>query len=213
MSDTTIIYRELHLKNIKNITLLIIYAIFIFYFLINGEALFEEWDSNWTWTTVIYLVGVSLFLSAQDKLPKELSCPLSKSIIGFLASFLLVTTLFIILRDTGYYFTGVVSLPIKEIVPTFFFQLVVVVCSEEIIFRGVIFRFLYQFHWLFAIVLSAVLFSLFHLAKYQGNAGAFTTAFLMGMILAWCTKRWNIGVAIGIHFAWNAFVYGVTTLI
>jgi membrane protease YdiL (CAAX protease family) len=125
----------------------------------------------------------------------------------------LATVLFIILLDTGYYFSGVIPLPVKEILPTLIFQLVIVVCSEEIIFRGVIFRFLYQFHWLLAILLSALLFSLFHFAVYQGSINALLTAFLMGVVFAWCTKRWNIGVALGLHFAWNIFCIGITALI
>ena len=58
-------------KKIRNVTVLILYAIFAFWFLINGESLFPEWDSSWTYSTLIYLIGVSIFLSIQEKLPKD----------------------------------------------------------------------------------------------------------------------------------------------
>ena len=212
MKHVELVYRELNLRNVKNVTLLVLYAIVAFYFLINGSSVFSEWNSSWTWSTIIYMLGVSIFLGIQERLPEELESSLLHSAIGFLASFLLVTSLFLILYDAGILFTDVNPMPLKAIPATIIYQLVVVVCSEEIIFRGVIFRFLYQFHWLVAVFGSAVLFSLFHLAVYEGSLGALSTAFLMGIILAWCVKRWNLGVAIGIHAAWNLFVLGVTVL-
>lgn len=206
------IVREINLRNLRNVTLLTVYAIISFFFLVNGETIFDGWSQTWTWTTIIYLLGVSIFLGIHEKLPKDLEVPLVKHLIGFIISFLLVTILFYILSDLGILFGNIPSLPHQLLVSTAIFQLVIVVTSEEIIFRGVIFRFLYQFHWIIAVIISALLFSLFHFAVYQGNIGAFVIAFIMGMILALCVQRWNLGVAIGIHFAWNAFVVGITAL-
>ena len=212
MADTQVV-REINLRNLKKISLLLIYAIIAFYFLVNGEGTFDEWGTSWTWTTIIYILGVSIFLSVQEKLPKELEAPIVKSAIGFLASFLLCTILFIVVKDTGVYFVNVQPLPIKQILPILVFQLCIVVISEEIIFRGVVFGYFYkQFNWIIGMFVSAIAFSLFHLAVYQGSIGALMTAFLMGLIFAYCVHRWNIGVAIGIHFAWNAFVLGATVL-
>jgi len=205
--------KEINLGNLKKLSLLLVYAIVAFYFLVNGEGTFEEWDASWTWTTIIYVLGVSIFLSIQEKLPKELESPIIKSIIGFLASFLLATILFTVVKDAGVYFVNVTPLPISQILPILVFQLCIVVISEEIIFRGVIFGYFFsQFNLIVGILVSATAFSLFHLAVYQGSIGALMTAFLMGLLFAYCVKIWNIGVAIGIHFAWNAFVIGATVL-
>jgi membrane protease YdiL (CAAX protease family) len=212
MSKVDLIYREINLRNLRNVTLLTIYAIISFFFLVNGEAIFDYWSSSWTWTTIIYLLGVSIFLGIQEKLPQDLQVPITKQLIGFLICFLLTTILFYILSDMGILFGDIPPLPSRLLLPTALFQLVIVVTSEEIIFRGVIYRFLHQFNWVVAVLLSAFLFSLFHFAVYQGNIGAFIIAFVMGIILALCVQRWNLGVAIGLHFAWNAYIIGITAL-
>jgi len=216
MQNTQYIYRELKLDNIKKIGLLLLYALFVFYFLINGSALFQEWNDSWTYTTLIYLSGVSIFLvvSILEKSFQEFEKPLVQHIIGFLSSFLLVTALFLVLYDLGVYFQSVNPMPVGRIPAVMVYQLVVVVASEEIIFRGVVYRFFTKyFHWIIGVLVSALAFSLFHLAVYEGSLGALFTAFLMGLVLAWSVKRWNLGVAFGIHFAWNCFVLGVTVLI
>jgi len=215
-TNTKYVIHEFNLHNIKRITLLLIYVIFAFYFLINGPGLFSEWDQSWTWNTVIYLSGVSLFLivSVMERLPEEFETPLLEHSIGFMASFMGVTLLFWVLYDLGVYFTGVHPMPVDRVIPTIVFQLVIVVASEEIIFRGVIFQYFTKyFHWVIGMIVSAVAFSLFHLAVYEGSMGALFTAFLMGLIFAWSVKRWNLGVAIGLHLAWNCMVLGATALI
>lgn len=216
MQNTQYIYKELNLDNIKKISLLIIYALLVFYFLINGPALFDEWDSSWTYTTLIYLSGVTIFLvvSILENSFQEFEKPLIKHIVGFLASFLVVTGLFLVLYDLGVYFQSVDPMPVGRIPAVMTYQLVVVVASEEIVFRGVVYRFFTKyFHWIIGILVSALAFSLFHMAVYEGSLGALFTAFLMGLVLAWSVHRWNLGVALGIHFAWNLFVLGVTVLI
>jgi len=215
-TKTSYITHELNLKNIKKVTLLIIYVLFAFYFLVNGPGLFDEWNQNWTWNTLIYMSGVSLFLivSIMEKLPGEFETPLLKHGIGFMASFLGASLLFWVLYDLGVYFTEIQPMPLGQIIPTIFFQMVIVVASEEIIFRGVIFQYFSKyFHWVIGMLVSAILFSLFHLAVYEGSMGALWTAFLMGLVFAWAVKRWNLGVAMGLHLAWNLMVLGVTALI
>jgi len=201
-------------KKLRNVTLLFIYSIFAIFFLINGGGLFSEWDASWTVTTLIYLVSVCTFLVVSEKLPKkeedyidkQFEQPISKSIIGFCFTFPIVTILFILIKDSGLYFQNLAPMPLYLITATIIYQLVIVVSSEEIIFRGVIFRWLYRFHWIIAWVGSAALFALFHIAVYGGSVSNLFIAFLMGIVLAWAVDRWNLGVAISIHFAWNIFL-------
>lgn len=213
MSETVVIYKELNLQLLRNVTVLILYAFLAFYFLVNGEGLFPQWTSSWTMSTIIYLLGVGIFLGVQERLPDLLEVSLVKVATGCLTSFICATALFMLLLDFGLYFHGVSPMPVNAIVATLVFQGVIVVASEEIIFRGAIFKFLQQYHVLLAIFVSAIAFSLFHLAVYEFSIAALSTAFFMGIVLAWCVKQWNIGVAIGIHFAWNAFVLGATLLL
>ena len=205
--------QKINYKKIRNITLLIIYAIFAFYFLINGPGIFKEWDSSWTITTIIYMVGVSIFLSIQEKIPRNLEKPLTESSIGFIVAFILATVLFIILRDANLYFTNVTAMPLDKIPATLVYQLIIVAASEEIIFRGILLEIFHQIHWLIAVIVTSVLFALFHYAVYGGSLVAMMMAFGLGMIFALCVYRWNIGVSVGLHFAWNSYVFGATALL
>jgi len=211
--ENKIIHLSFDYRKLEKISLLLIYALFSFYFLINGEGLFAEWDSSWTFTSIIYLLGVALFLGVQEQLPSELESKISYNIVGLLGVFLFLTVFFVVLYDLGIYFQGVSPLPLDMVLPTLVFQLVVVVASEEIIFRGVIFRSFYKiFGLISAVLISSIAFSVFHLVAYGGNIGSLVTAFAMGCILAYCVYRYNLGVAIGIHWAWNCFLLGATVI-
>ena len=195
-------------KKLRNVTVLIIYAIFSFWFLINGQELLPGWNESWTYTTIIYMVGVALFLSIQEKLPEELQSSIFKNIIGFCFAFPITIIILIMIRDSGYYFQEVTQKPIYLIPATLTYQLVIVSASEEIVFRGVIFRFLYQYNRYIGWFGSSLAFSLFHFAVYQGNISSLVFAFIMGLILVICADRWNLGVAMAIHWAWNIFILG-----
>lgn len=200
-------------KKIRNVTVLILYAIFAFWFLINGEGLFPDWDSSWTYSTLIYLIGVSIFLSIQEKLPSDFDpdnkkSNLANNIIGFCFTFPIVILILIAIRDSGIYFQYLQNMP-KHLIPaTLVYQLVIVATSEEIIFRGVIFRFLYQYHWVIAWIGSSLIFSIFHFAVSQGNLSNLALIFIIGIVLAWLVDRFNLGVTIAVHWVWNIFVLG-----
>lgn len=213
MTEYLVVNKKIDLRKLKNITFLLLYSLFAFYFLVNGPGLFDEWNTGWTTTTIVYLVGVSLFLGLQENLPRELEASVDKSILGFSLAFLSATLIFIILYDLGWLFQNVTSMPLAKIPAHMVYQLVIVVASEEIIFRGVIFRYFFQFGLWTSIMVSSVFFALFHYAAYSGSLLSMGIAFLMGILLSYCVYRWNIGVAIGLHYAWNAYVLGITALV
>ena len=197
-----------------HITLLLAYAIFIYFFFINGSSLFDYWNVSWSASMIMYMVGVSLFLVIYEKIPSEFKKPAKNSIVGFGAVFILMTCLLIIAHDLGFpMFQNIVALPVHMILPTIIFSIGVVSISEEIIFRGVIYRCLRQFGVYPAVFVSAIIFAVFHLVAYGGNISAMAIAFFMGIILALCVERWNLGVALGIHASWNLFILGITALI
>jgi|GEM_PF-5209615 len=223
------IIHEVDKRLLKNFVLLIIYAIVAFFLLVNGPGMFDEWGESWTIATMTYLIGVAIFIIASEKLPaftekyidKEFEKPLTKILIGFLASFLGATILFIVIKDLGIYFTNVTSMPANRIPANFVFQLVIVCTSEELIFRGIVFRWLYvvgsiiskKNGWILAWIGSASLFAVFHVSVYGFSVEKLFVVFLIGIVFAWSVDRWNIGVSTGIHFAWNAFVAGITALV
>ncbi|MCP9222717.1 CPBP family intramembrane metalloprotease [Erythrobacter sp. LQ02-29] len=88
----------------------------------------------------------------------------------------------------------------------FFFAGVHAAFFEEILFRGIIFRFLEEFggSW-FALAISAALFGLVHLANDNASMlAAIAIAVEAGVLLggAYMLTR-NLWLAMGIHFGWN----------
>jgi len=211
--EQKIINYQINWKNLEKITFILIYALFAFFFLINGEGLFDDWGQNWTWTTIIYLVGVSVFLGIEEKLPTDLKSPVFHSVIGFGLAFIIATIIFTILHDANLLFSDISPMPMGRIPATFIYQLVIVVCSEEIIFRGVVYSYIRKFSFYLAVFLSSAIFAVFHFVAYQGSWSAMMMAFLIGIILALCLEKWNLGVSVGVHFAWNAFILGITALV
>lgn len=76
---------------------------------------------------------------------------------------------------------------------------------EEIIFRGAILRTLVPFGQNFAIVVSALLFGLYHLILTQG-----IFAFFVGIVLAYCTLRYSIKWAMLLHILNNGLAMLIT---
>ena len=76
---------------------------------------------------------------------------------------------------------------------------------EEIIFRGAILRALEPFGKNFAIVVSALLFGLYHLSLFQG-----IFAFFIGLVLAYTAMRFSIKWSMLLHILNNAFAMLIT---
>ncbi|MFK7936456.1 MAG: lysostaphin resistance A-like protein [Saprospiraceae bacterium] len=95
---------------------------------------------------------------------------------------------------------------------------------EEVVYRGVLFGFLYRFAgWKFlpAVLLNALIFASAHL--YQGSGleqtmGIFAVTLTGGLWFAWLYIKWdnNLWIAIGLHFfmnlSWGVFAVGDTAL-
>lgn len=205
---TYVIFQGKQFKNLHLITLGLLYAILGFFFLLNGEALFSEWNSSWTYSTLIYIVGVAIFLSIYERIPEDTKEPISKSMFAFLISFPMFSLVFILMADFGIWFDNSTTQPFYLIIPVLVYQICIVATSEEIIFRGAIFGSLLKINWIMAYVVSAGLFGIFHLNAYGGNWILIVVAFAMGLILAYVVDRWNIGASIGLHASYNTCAVG-----
>jgi len=213
MSHVQYVKEPLRILEIRFLPIYVVWAIIAFWFLINGASVVNGWEDGWTTTTLFYIAGVSLFAGIHEQLPKEYETPLVNNLIGAAVAFLTCTTAFILIYDSGLFFQEVIPLPLHSILPILVFQAAIVVASEELIFRGALYRFIYlKFKWLWAVLLSSLAFSLFHFAAYGGQLPSLAFAFLFGIILAILADRWNLGVSMGVHLAWNAFVLGATAL-
>jgi len=78
---------------------------------------------------------------------------------------------------------------------------------EEIIFRGAVLRSLERFGGNFAIVISSLLFGLYHVFTIQA-----LYAFLLGLILGYAAQRYSLLWAILLHILLNSFATGMDTL-
>ncbi len=205
-------------KNLGKVTLLILYSIVAFYFLINGEKLFSSWETNWTVNAIIYILGVTLFLSVLDELPKELKSSASDNIKYFCISAIITLILLLVVRDFGLMFQNINPMPYHLVLPNLAFQLVIVATSEEIIFRGVIFGYLYDrfklrsektYGWIIPYFGSALIFTLFHYAVYGLDIVNMSMIFAMGLVFAYAVDRWSLGASIGVHWIWNCMAIGI----
>ena len=205
-------------KKLKYITFGLGYAIFGFWFLLNGEAVLGYWDANWTSQILIYIVGVALFLAILERLPDEIKDTTRKgksfqdNIAGFLVSFMVFTIIFILLRDAGIWFRHSTALPSYMIISHLIFQIGIVATSEEIIFRGVIFTSLSKIHIIAGYLAQSFLFAIFHYGAYGGSIEAMFTAFILGILMTLLTHKLNLGYAIGFHGAYNSMMIGATYL-
>ncbi len=205
-------------KKLKYITFGLSYAIFGFWFLINGESVLGYWNESWTWQILIYILGVAVFLAVLEKLPDEIKDTkregksFQDNIRGFLISFPLFSVIFILFRDSGIWFQNLSTLPVYMVVSHIIFQTGIVATSEEIIFRGVIFTSFSKVHRIIGYLGSSFIFAVFHYNAYGGSINLMIVAFLLGLVLAFLVHMKNLGYAIGFHSAYNCFVIGATYL-
>ena len=205
-------------RNLGKITILVVYTLITFFFLVNAEGLFSAWNNNWTFNAIIYMLGVALFTRAVDDLPKELKTPLVKNIIFFCASSIFTLILLLIVRDLGLMFDTTSPMPYHLIFPNMAFHLIIVASSEEIIFRGIIFGYLYdhfklrpekqsgevkKYGWIIPYLGQASIFSIFHLAVYGVDLITMSLLFLMAIIFAYATERWGIGASMDLELYGN----------
>jgi len=155
----------------------------------------------------------SLFVKWFEKQPAR-DVPLSKCLsdtavgLGVGAGFMLVVAL--VMMVSGLYkITGVGTDEPLSLVSAFFLFLYVAV-GEEILFRGVLFRWIDE-KWGFAValVISSLLFGFMHLGQpgsswWSSVAIAIEAGLLLGAAYKYAGTLW---LPIGIHWAWN-FVQG-----
>ena len=205
-------------RNLGKVTLLVIYSLIAFAFLVNGEGLFSAWETNWTLNAIIYILGVALFLSVIEELPRELKSSFIDNLKFFSASAILTLIILLVVRDFGLMFQDTSPMPYHLIIPNMAFQLIIVATSEEIIFRGVIFGYLYdrfqlrsenKYGWIIPYFGSSIIFALFHYAVYGLDPINMLMLFTMGLVFAYTVDRWGLGASIGVHWIWNCMAIGI----
>ena len=151
----------------------------------------------------------ALFVKWLEKRPAQ-DIPLWKSLRdtskGFLIGFLFfVGTVLLMLCLGVYKITGVGTDKPLEIA-TYFFSFLIVGVGEEIMFRGVVCRWIDE-KWGFAaaLITSAILFGAAHFSQgtlWSSVAIAIEAGLLLAAAYKWAGTLW---FPIGIHWAWNFF--------
>jgi len=188
----------------------VVSLVLIMFFIIQGPLIFPTQWVHWETITIIFamMVLTSILLS-----PLAFQTPAWKVFVWFAIAGAGAFILFKILFGGGFrYDTG---FPIGDLLPTAVFQIFVITYSEEAFFRGFLTD-VGKGRPGVGVLLSAILFSVFHLAAYSGaglNFMAFAVAFVMGLALGFvylATREWaSIGVVWGIHAGWNlALLFG-----
>ena len=97
--------------------------------------------------------------------------------------------------------------------PILIYQAVFVTTVEEVIFRGILPSEVERLErwprFPVLLVLTQLLFAVYHLAAYGGVNSLMAWAFLFGMIWVYVSRRWTIYWTMGSHLAWNACVLGI----
>jgi membrane protease YdiL (CAAX protease family) len=132
-------------------------------------------------------------------------------ILGFNAiiSFLPVL-LDLLLQSAGLSLPGDLQPPIDSLLNPMGLLYVVLVgpLFEEIIFRGAILRALQPQGDNFAIVVSSILFGVYHLVLFQG-----VFAFFVGLVLAYCALRFSLKWSLLLHIANNGLAMAITLFV
>lgn len=222
----TVIIKKVE-SNLGKVTLLIVYAIVVFWFLVSGEGILTGWSRAWTLNAIIYVLGVTLFLSVIEEFPRELTTSAGKTLRNFALASLATLFLLLVVRDFGLMFENISPMPYHLIPANMVYHGIIVATSEEIIFRGAIFGYLYdrfklrperqtgevkEYGWIIPYFVSASIFAFFHYAVYGVDLVNMGMIFVMGLVFAYLTERWGLGASIGAHWIWNCMAIGIFVL-
>lgn len=171
-------------------------------------------------SSALHIVGAIIYCKRFEK-RKLFSLGFNKrGVIPEYVSGLLLGALMIALPALACSFTGCISFSIDPsasplVIVLFFFAFVLQGMGEEVFFRGYLMTSLARRHspW-FAIIVSALTFSLFHVSNANFNIIAFINIVLFGIFTGvFMLKRGSIWAVGAIHTAWNFLqgnVFGIS---
>ena len=142
---------------------------------------------------------------ARDIPVRRLAADLGK---GFLVGMLFFVAVVAVMAATGIYRIQGIGTDRPAAILSAFCMFLAVGVGEEILFRGILFRWIDE-KWGFvaALVVSAILFGAMHIAQpgatwWSSLAIAIEAGLLLGAAYKWSGTLW---LPIGIHWAWNFF--------
>lgn len=192
----------------------------------------NRWKPEWLWNTNInlllsaicmYLTGMPVMAILVKKMPKvdipKRKMSVGKFLIAFLMCYALIfctnligtvlTTIIGVVKGSAVNNTVLNVVTDANIVAIILYMVICAPIMEELIFRKLIVDRTVRYGEGVAIVISGVMFGLFH-----GNLSQFLYATILGMFLAFLyVKTGNIKITIGIHMIINFMGGVVSTLL
>jgi membrane protease YdiL (CAAX protease family) len=194
-------------KSIITIPLLLVSVVIELFLYIDGAYFFGSiWTSTFQTALTTYLIiSSSLLIFSFAGIKGLMDLTFWDAIIFFVPTFIITTLL---VGQT----TAPVKQPANYIVAMIIFQIFVVSITEELMFRGILIKYV-------GVVGQAILFTLFHLVAYTTELGglsivgfieAFIMGLLLGFIIQWTEqegmKSQGLAITWGIHAGWNVAV-------
>ena len=194
-------------KSIITMPLLLVSVVIELFLYVDGSYFF---GSMWTTTfqsalTTYLIISSALLVFSFSGIKGLMDLTFWDAIIFFVPTFIITTLL-----------VGQVTRPINQpsnyIIAMIIFQIFVVSITEELMFRGILIKYV-------GVIGQAFLFTIFHLVAYTTELGGlsivgFIEAFIMGLLLGFIVqwseaegmKSTGLAITWGIHAGWNVAV-------
>lgn len=193
----------------------------------SGEAIYQQvmqQISESGWILIVAAIGhllPPLFLSIKknrfDTVPDQ-NAPAGP--LHFLFFFILLLGIQVLLsialypllsymEGAGYSFSAAeeAASGMSDTTSMLFYSIAVAPVVEELIYRGLVLRYLERYGRWFAVFASAILFALMH-----GNIIQFPVALAAGLVLGYITVQYSIHLAILVHVGNNFFIEAISRL-
>ncbi|MDO4595100.1 MAG: type II CAAX endopeptidase family protein [Tissierellia bacterium] len=162
-------------------------------------------------STVFQLIGLVVYL--KYVLKKDLTYVnwrnnFSKLFKGYLLGFLMSAFIAIILLITNSIKISSYDFSFLKWIFVFLIAFLIQAAGEELLIRGFVYNFFKEkFSVLKAIIISSIIFTLFHVSNDGFNLFSILNTFLMGIFLANLVNHTkSLELTTGIHAAWNFFI-------
>lgn len=201
--------------NLKKLSIGLIVVIIQMMLYVNAGAIFPQpYVEQAKSIILLYMIMTFAFTLVTRYIPPEATKPFIPELMTFFVSFFIFAGLLYALPlQTGSHIfgswnqikpVGGVIFQIETIKIALPFMLLfafVVAYTEELIFRGVLPKFL-------TTIGSNLLFAVFHWYAYSGNLVSILIAFIFGMIFSFVAEKFGLMSAVGMHTAWNLKILG-----
>lgn len=168
---------------------------------VNAGAIFPEpYVEQAKQIILLYMIMTFAFTLVTRYIPPEMTRPFAPELMTFFVSFFIFAGLLYALPlNTGSHIFQIET--IKIALPFMLLFAFVVAYTEELIFRGVLPKFLTR-------IGSNLLFAVFHWYAYAGNIYSILIAFIFGMVFSLVAEKFGLMSAVGMHTAWNLKILG-----